>query len=98
MNEDNPHLPLMETHLIIKGVVQGVSFRATTKHFADALHIKGYVRNLDNGSIYICITSGNVEKLIMQLKKAPPPIKIDSIERRKVPLSDPCSSFEIRWC
>lgn len=98
MNGHNFHPPLTETHLIITGIVQGVSFRATTKHLADKLHIKGYVRNLDNGCVEICITNGNVKHLITQLKQTPHPIRIDSIERRETPLSKSYASFEIRKC
>ena len=42
-------------HLNIKisGKVQGVFFRATAKEQADRLGIKGFVRNEEDGSVYI---------------------------------------------
>ena len=42
-------------HLSIKvfGIVQGVFFRASTKEQADALGIKGFVRNEPDDSVYI---------------------------------------------
>jgi acylphosphatase len=45
----------MATHLniTIKGTVQGVMFRATTKAVADQLGIKGFVRNEPDGVVFI---------------------------------------------
>jgi acylphosphatase len=39
--------------ILISGRVQGVFFRAMTKHKADELGIKGFVKNLGDGSVYI---------------------------------------------
>ena len=37
----------------VKGRVQGVFFRASTKTKADELGVKGFVRNENDGSVYI---------------------------------------------
>ena len=37
----------------VTGKVQGVFFRASTKAVADQLGVKGYVKNLSDGSVYI---------------------------------------------
>jgi acylphosphatase len=37
----------------IKGKVQGVSFRATTKAVADQMGVRGFVRNEKDGSVFI---------------------------------------------
>ena len=37
----------------VKGKVQGVYFRATTKAVADQLGAKGFVMNREDGSVYI---------------------------------------------
>lgn len=39
--------------IMISGKVQGVFFRATTKAVADQLGIKGIVRNLPDGKVFI---------------------------------------------
>ncbi len=49
-------------HIIIKGNVQGVGFRATVEHYANKQGIKGSVRNLANGSVEI-YAQGNQELL-----------------------------------
>lgn len=38
-------------HVIVKGQVQGVYFRASTQEQAEAIGITGWVRNLDNGDV-----------------------------------------------
>lgn len=85
-----------ETHLIIKGVVQGVYFRKTTKHHADQLGLKGYVKNLPNGDVEVCITAGDPTLLIERLYAAPLPIKIDSIVKSERPLVHQHSCFDIQ--
>ena len=39
--------------LLIKGIVQGVFFRKFVKENADALCLKGFVRNLETGEIEV---------------------------------------------
>ena len=79
MTGPKPHL--IETVFIVKGTVQGVFFRATTKRHADNLKLKGYVRNLNDGSVEICITDGDADKLISFLQKESHPIKISSVNK-----------------
>lgn len=43
----------MHIDIIVKGRVQGVSFRAYTKRKAQSLAITGYVKNLSNGDVKI---------------------------------------------
>jgi acylphosphatase len=40
-------------NITVNGNVQGVSFRISTKAVADQLQIKGLVKNMPNGSVYI---------------------------------------------
>lgn len=57
---------MITTRITVKGRVQGVYFRASTLKVADQLEVKGYVRNLPNGSVEI-IAQGldeNVGRLI----------------------------------
>lgn len=39
--------------ITIKGKVQGVSFRASTKAVADQLGVKGYITNMPDGDVFI---------------------------------------------
>ncbi|UEG55390.1 acylphosphatase [Mucilaginibacter daejeonensis] len=40
-------------NITVKGKVQGVFYRASTKAVADQLGIRGFVRNESNGDVYI---------------------------------------------
>lgn len=39
--------------LVVKGRVQGVFFRASTKAVADQMGVKGIIKNLPDGTVYI---------------------------------------------
>ncbi|NHJ86926.1 MAG: acylphosphatase [Asgard group archaeon] len=54
-------------HVVVKGLVQGVSFRAYTNRKAKALGLIGYVRNLSNGDVEI-EAEGSVEQLTDLIK------------------------------
>ncbi len=47
---------------IVKGYVQGVGFRSFVRARAKALGIKGYVENLDDGSVRV-VAEGEEESL-----------------------------------
>lgn len=49
-------------HLIIKGRVQGVFFRATAKDIAAETGVKGWVKNTEEGHVEI-MASGSDEQL-----------------------------------
>jgi acylphosphatase len=49
-------------HLIIKGFVQGVFFRASTRDTAERLNLTGWVRNLPDGNVE-AVFEGPVENL-----------------------------------
>ena len=49
-------------HLVIKGKVQGVYYRASAKEKADELGIKGWVKNMPGGNVEI-VAAGDKEQL-----------------------------------
>lgn len=51
-------------NLKVSGRVQGVFFRVSTKEQADALNIKGFVRNEPDGGVYIEAEGGEEELLL----------------------------------
>ena len=46
---------LIRYAVIVRGTVQGVSYRKSTKRVADELGVRGWVRNLASGSVRICV-------------------------------------------
>jgi len=65
----------------VKGRVQGVFFRASTKHTADRLGIRGQVRNLPDGSVWIAAEGEEsvVEAFIAWCRQGPPMAKVTDI-------------------
>ena len=57
---------MVRAHIVVRGLVQGVFFRATTRERARQLGVKGWVRNLPDGSVEAVFegTKGAVEELI----------------------------------
>lgn len=60
-------------HLLIKGKVQGVFYRATAQKIAKQLGITGWVKNTDDGNVEVMATGDepSVEKLIKWCKQGP---------------------------
>ena len=67
--------------LTIKGKVQGVFYRATAKDIADALGIKGWVRNLPDDNVEIRATASeeSLQKFMNWCKQGPPKAKVDEV-------------------
>jgi len=87
----------LELSAIVKGNVQGVGFRATTKLYADQLKLTGFVRNLSEGSVEICAQGKKpqLEKLLSELKQEFSSRYIDEIIVNFRPVSQTYSDFRI---
>ncbi|SFH78924.1 acylphosphatase [Pisciglobus halotolerans] len=69
------HRQMKKVRILVKGMVQGVGFRYTTKMLADKLGIAGIVRNENDGSVYI-EANGSPERIdafIDGIKRSPSP-------------------------
>ena len=82
----------------IYGKVQGVWFRAHTKEMADKLGIKGWVRNVPDGSVEAVFEGDDesVEKIIEWCHRGPPLARVEGVE---VEYEEPRGEekFEIRY-
>lgn len=72
-------------HMIISGHVQGVGFRYHANHIARALHLTGWVRNLDSGDVEMEIQGSRetIEKFFTQLEKGSMFIQIENIRSQE---------------
>jgi acylphosphatase len=59
-------LKMPTLHLIIKGKVQGVFYRATAKDVADDLGIKGWIKNTEDDDVEAIVTGpdGQLKKFV----------------------------------
>lgn len=88
---------IFEMRAIVKGRVQGVGFRATVRRYAIQLDLKGFARNLQNGSVEICVqgSKNDLELLMKQLKSDNGLIKIESTEVRFGEIEEAYTDFSI---
>ena len=84
-------------HVLVKGRVQGVFFRAYTKDKADELHLGGWVRNLTDGRVEVCVEgeAAAVEKMLQWLSRGSPHSVVTGILQRELDLSAASSPFAI---
>jgi acylphosphatase len=65
---------MIRADIIITGNVQMVGFRTFLKNLADSLHITGYAKNLEDGSVNVVCEGEkeNIEELISKVKEKLP--------------------------
>ncbi len=68
--------------LYVKGVVQGIFFRAFLQENAEKLDVRGFTRNLDDGRVEVFLEGDpdKVNKMIELCRKGPKHSKIDDVE------------------
>jgi len=66
---------------VVSGRVQGVWYRASTQQQAKELEIKGYARNLPDGSVEVmaCGSQDNINKLHNWLRQGPSNAKVSTV-------------------
>jgi len=69
-------------HLIIKGRVQGVYFRAWTEENARRLGLNGWVRNRRDGSVETVFNGGHdaVEQMMALCREGPPDARVEAVD------------------
>lgn len=73
-------------HLLIKGKVQGVFFRATAKKIAEQMGITGWVKNTDAGDVeaVACGSNEQLQQFISWCKKGPEKAVVTSVEVKNI--------------
>ncbi len=86
-------------HLIISGHVQGVFYRASTCDTALKLGLKGWVRNLHDGSVEAVFEGpeSDLKKAVAWCHKGPPGASVRNIEEKWGEYAAEYGSFDIRY-
>jgi acylphosphatase len=94
---EHSSLDTYEMHVIVKGNVQGIGFRALTRYRALDLGLKGQVRNLPDGTveIYAQGSKKHLEELIERLKEETMPGQIEEASIEYFPIEQPHDDFRI---
>lgn len=86
-------------HAIVHGRVQGVSFRHHTQRRAQALALRGWVRNCDDGTVETEAQGERsaLDALVSFLKEGPVGAHVRSVDLQWIPLREGDLDFEIRF-
>jgi acylphosphatase len=88
---------LLTVHVIIRGMVQGVSFRANLRKRARELHVVGWARNLSDGSVEALLQGENskIDLLREWCWIGPKSAKVDSVSVERVAMGKTYEDFSI---
>ncbi len=85
--------------IIVKGLVQGVSFRYFTRESALKVGVSGWVRNLSNGDVEIEAqgTEDKIEIFLEDVRRGPQFSYVESTTVTDLSLSENESGFAIKY-
>ena len=89
----------VRAHLFISGVVQGVSYRASTRQQAQRLGVAGWVRNLQDGRVEAVVQGpgDKVDDLIRWCRQGPPAAKVEKVDVTWEKAADEFQRFDVRY-
>lgn len=76
----------MRVEMTIRGLVQGVYFRASMEAEGNRLGLRGWVKNRDDGGVEACAEGpeATVHELVRWAHHGPPAASVSSVEVRNV--------------
>jgi len=88
-----------QLHVIVKGRVQGVSFRYYTRQQAFRLGISGWVQNNPDGTVELLAqgTREQLEELLDFLHVGSPSARVTDIDVEWSPVTESLDRFSIRY-
>ena len=86
-------------HVIVRGMVQGVYFRAHTRDAAKSQNVTGWVRNRPDGTVEAVLegTQQDVKKVIEWCHKGPPWSRVAEVHVDWQDYTGEFSDFSINW-
>lgn len=90
--------PDRRVRLHVRGRVQGVWFRGATRRRALELGVRGWARNLPDGSVEVLAQGdpGGIEALVEWCNVGPDAARVDSVSRQDESPADDLEGFDIR--
>jgi acylphosphatase len=81
---------MLTLHLLIKGKVQGVFYRATAKDVAEHLGLRGWIKNREDDNVEATVTGTEeqTEQFIVWCKKGPRRAAVSDVIVTEIPLKD----------
>ena len=89
---------IRRVHARVRGRVQGVAYRASTRHEAQRLGLLGWVRNMPDGSVELEAQgpADIVEALLAWCRRGPSLAQVTSVDVTDLPTDPAATSFDIR--
>lgn len=89
---------LLRRRILVRGRVQGVSFRAYTQARALRLGASGWVRNLADGSVELeaQAAAAVIDQLVLACSEGPPAARVDSLEVESLEVVEGEAGFQLR--
>lgn len=90
---------MIALRVFVKGVVQGVGFRAYTKRIAESYGLSGFVKNLEDGRVEVFVQGDEevVWAFLKDLWKGPRSAVVSSMEVIKEVVRHEESGFRIAY-
>ena len=90
---------LIRAEIIVTGLVQGVGFRYFVLRKAQELGLRGYTKNLYDGSVYNVVEGEKhlIEKLINELKVGPMHAHVKNVNVKWSEFKNEFTEFEVRY-
>lgn len=88
-----------ELHAFVYGWVQGVGYRYFVVNNALALGLRGYARNVSDGSVEVLAqgTRPNLERLLTLLQRGPAAAEVHEVRTLWGQPTEHLSGFHVRW-
>ncbi len=85
-------------HIVVRGQVQGVSFRVYTQRMARTLQLVGFVRNMGNGDVEIVAEgeADRLERMVEWARHGPPAAEVEEVRTEYTDPTDAFHDFTIR--
>ena len=99
MASQNETNDIQELHAFVDGWVQGVGYRYFVVNNALALGLRGYARNLRDGSVEVLAqgTRANLERLLALLQRGPSAAEVKEIHTHWGLPIEHLSGFHVSW-
>jgi len=84
--------------IYVSGNVQGVGFRYYTRKVARELGVRGFVKNLPDGRVYIYAVGDEImlDKFLSAVNRGPPTAIVRGVEVKRAEVED-LDTFEVRY-
>jgi acylphosphatase len=94
-------MAMSRLHVWVKGLVQGVFFRDSTRHEAERLGLDGWVRNLPDGRVEAVFQGDrdSCEKALAFVRRGPRSARVDKVDLRweDEEEEEDITGFEVRY-